>query len=539
MLRVGGVATRPLTPVDVLRLQRLVGNQATVRVLAGGRSPGATNRIQRGDDDDKPKTPAKTESASPPTTVPKNVAGSATAVGNVVGNVVGKGLAKGLKVAEGGPVGEAGAALTVAASFASTAITTYELVTAIHEAMTPKTEAEHSQALVKAGNAVKGLHDQAWGANSSATSLASAIHPTAHTGSIATSTLASVAALPAAYLGFATNLVGTAEKLTLLESLEQLQFSDWNNPKAALARADAEVAAAEESVTANRLAADAAVDLTRKQLEAQAAVSVQLTKLETSRQKALSSPEGRMAARNPDMPTVEEAYANDIERWTAWEKDSRAAYVQSVEAKKQAQAALAVSDAYLEAAKEKKASRETFKKAVEDWAAEQQKGGKKADADPEGRYVPLEEIWHYAMGRVKVGAARKGVATAAAVIGLVGGIVTLALGWTPVGWALAATAGAIALGFVGWKLGKAILRKTGILGKSNREVYAERLWRYAKLGYDEKEPSKSDEQVRKNQRSNALSLLKALGLGWTLKDIDDTSNEKAAIANIAAKMKAG
>lgn len=533
-----GQPARAVTRADVLRLQRLAGNQATMRILAGMRP----SVIQREGDDDLPK-PSKTEVT--PTGFQKGnqlaqgaLKGPEKAVGNAL-EKVGQGVEKGLGVSSGVGAEAFGTGMSLAVSYASTALHLVDLGTAVHQAMTPKTEAEHRQALDKAGNAIKTLHDDAWETTKSTSAVVHLLDPAAKAGTVGVGTLASVAAVPVAYLGFANNLVGTGEKLMRLQELEDLQFNLWSDPNAALAKAEAEIGTAQEAVAANKDAVQAANTLTKQQLAANSEVSVALTKLEISRKRAQESPEGQMAERHSDMPTVEESYSNDISRWTAYAEDSKAAYEQSVAAKKEAQSSYDTSVAYLQAAREKKDKREAFKKAVDTWASEQEASGKKANADPSKRYVPIEEIWHYTMGRVQVGAARKGVATAAAVIGLVGGIVTLALGWTPVGWALAATAGAIALGFVGWKLGKTILRKTGVLGKSDREVYAERLWHYAKEGYDALGPGKPDPEVRRNQRANAISLLKAIGLGWSIEDVDKTTNEKAAISNIADKLKAG
>ena len=532
-----GQPSRPVRRADVDRLQRLVGNQATMRILSGMRP----TAIQRNGDGDKP--PPKTESQPSlgediSKTEQDLLKGPVKGVGNFT-EKVGQGLDKGLQVSGGQGVEGFGTGVMLAMSFGNTVVHLVDLGTAVHQAMTPKTEEEHRQALDKAGNAVKSLHDEAWETTKSTSSFVGLLDPTAKIGTLGVGTLTSVAAVPAAYMSVATNLVGTAEKVMRLNELEDIQFNLWSDPNAALAKAEAEIRAADEAVTDNRATLQAAGELTKKQLAAHDEVSLMLTKLEVERNKARASPMGRMAERHSDMPTVDEAFSNDIERWTAYEKDSKAAYEQAVLAKKKAQVSYDTSVAFQKAALEKKEKREAFKNAVDAWAKEQESSGQKTNANPEKRYVPIEEIWHYAMGRVKVGVGRKGVATAAAVIGLVGGLVTLALGWTPVGWALAATAGAIALGLVGWKLGKSLLRKTGILGRSEREIYAERLWQYARDGYDPLGPGKPDPEVRRNQRANALSLLKALGLSWSIEDVDRTTNEKAAISKIAEKLKAG
>lgn len=537
MIGADGQLARALTPADVLRLQRTVGNQATLRIIDGMRSSTATRAIQREGDDDKPKQPSKAEvTPSGGDQAQKALKGPIAASGNVLAKG-GQGPSKDLHSGAGGVVQDIGTVEGLAASYLSAGIDLVNLGGAIRQAMQPKNEAEHQQALAKAGGLLKNLDGHAWNVTKSTSATVKLFNPAVHASAVGAQVVSALA-IPSAYIGFANNLVATGDQIMKLDELEQVQFSLWSNPSRALAMAEGEIAVAETMLEVNKAAYASAVKLTEEQLAASKEASGVLSYLLAQRKKAEDSPEGRMAARNPDLPTVEERFANDIARWTAYAKDAEIAYQRNVETQAEIQKTLESSIFYLEAAKEKKEAREKFKSAVDAWVKEQKESGKKAEADPSKRYVPLEEIWHYAMGRRQQGIARAGVKTAAAVIGLVGGIVTLALGWTPVGWALAATAGAIALGFIGWKLGKSAMRKLGVLGKSDREVYAERLWEYAKNGYDAKGP-RADAEMAHNQRVNALALLKAIGLNWSLKDVDDTTNEKAAIANIGQAMKAG
>jgi hypothetical protein len=91
-------------------------------------------------------------------------------------------------------------------------------------------------------------------------------------------------------------------------------------------------------------------------------------------------------------------------------------------------------------------------------------------------------------------------------------------GWTPVGWGLVLAAGAAGAAILLYKGGGLLLQKfRGTL--SPREVYARRLWNYARSGYDVGQAASPPVDVRQRNRADAIALLRALGVSWSEKDI--------------------
>jgi hypothetical protein len=345
---------------------------------------------------------------------------------------------------------------------------------------------------------------------------------------------AAVAAPISGYLSFSQKLLGVGTNLMGLYELEELQFSGWDKPGEALAAAKREKAQAERVRADAKAAHDAAAKAGGKHAAFLATAKEHETFLEAQLKDARKQEEDRRArGRPPSEISPEDAFAVDLENARRNRAEAERTSGAATQVEQAAAQALAEAEQRVDDATKKEKARADYEKFVSEELEKRGRDERYVDK-PEHRFVRIEEIWQYAMARRKVGAGRAAAGATAAMVGLVVGVFGLALGWTPVGWALAAAAGAVGLGILAFKAGKYFLRKAGWFDRSDRDVYAERLYDYAAKGFTPGKMSEPDEEMKTRLRTDARLLVRTLGVEWSA-----VERREDMIKKIADKMKAG
>lgn len=501
----------PVTRDSLLASQRLAGNRATAAAIAvqrngngdGGQSTGGTAKkvAQQG-------TEVVTESTG--------ALATATFSASTAPDFRGIELANGL--------GDLSAVSDATSAWLGLGLDIVVLGQAIKDSMDPRSEAEHEQALKRVEDVVKGSLAKSWNAGRQACNMigtfakeGSALKGAGEFGN-------SVAALPVAYLNFSTNLIKVGENYMTLANLEETQFSAWNSPDKALQAAEGEEKAVEQSAMNVSEALNSADDAAEKKQQTLKLVESLYHKVKKAKKDALKA-----AGRPSKEQEVEDAFWNELERRKKKYDKEKAGLARLEKAAGHLRELKKSTLGLWGTAADKTVARKNFKKAVDKEVAEQ-----KTDRQhPADRYVSITEIHLYAMDSITRKAWQNKALTAAALIGFAGGVVGLALGWTPVGWALIAASGAIGLGIAGFKLGRFALEKLGV-SRNKPKAYAKHLWQYATLGTTDKEPA-TDDAVKDARRRDALGLIRRLGLAWSPADVQKMA-PKDAISQIAEKI---
>jgi hypothetical protein len=324
------------------------------------------------------------------------------------------------------------------------------------------------------------------------------------TGSLALGAAATAAGLLIAYCDFAESLVEWAEDWEALQDAQELQFTGWHDPAAAAREARG------DKQRAVRLL-DGAGEMHGKAVRANSA-NYDLLKDEEARLQKRKAAASRDVT-DGDRGTALEMAQAELERGQAAYDEIAKAQKATEGNERDAMECIGRAVAMVGLATHKERCVAVFeselKKAID-------AGGKQTD--PSGRMVTLEEIRTFATSQKVKTLRRDKMRTFAALLGVAAGIQILMFGWTPVGWGLVLAAGAAGAAILLYKGGGLLLQKfRGTL--SPREVYARRLWNYARSGYDVGQAASPPVDVRQRNRADAIALLRALGVSWSEKDI--------------------
>ena len=486
-------------PDTIRRLQRSVGNAGLASALGSerrataGRATGPL--LQREDGDGVAETAKKVVTTGTEQT------GFASNVAGTVASALGRsGMAD-----QATYVGAGAGLLGSGIELMGTAAETYAALGVLLDPGRP--QAEHEKALDALGESAQ----KVWKSKNSIVTNATAIASTAKA-SASLGMVSSAAGVVTAYGDFATSLVDWGTDWMQLQEIQELQFTGWSDPARAANEALGDLRRTELLLVGAHAIADRAEKLRAQNAAAHSSVLDTLDKtsgaLESTR---------RAAPVSADMKLVQEGTVLNYESRVALLQAERQALMDNTQ--RSAFAVMAADQRVRQAqqmvvlASRKRQAAFIFQqelRAAADLAKE--------EPDPQSRHVPLMEIRQFAVAQSYNKLKRDTLKVVAAVIGLSAGIFILAFGWTPVGWGLAAAAGVIGLGILAYKGGGWLLRKfTGTL--TPREVYARRLWSYARAGYDEGYGSKPPPEVCERNAADALALLRVLGVSWSKADV--------------------
>ncbi|MQA15357.1 MAG: hypothetical protein GEV09_14640 [Pseudonocardiaceae bacterium] len=389
----------------------------------------------------------------------------------------------------------------------------WDLGDGIRTSLAPRSSAEHEEAMQRVGDSLVKLHGSTWKGVSKSANALSNVAPTA--GSVA-----SVAGVVAAYFGFATQLVKTGQSYMDLGEIQKAQL-DWADPKKALTEAGKETGMAGRAITATTQLRKRAAEAATKEQEG---LEEQKSRLAATNKKWEELKETTIGSRREDVDTAMEG---DQQRYQKAVDQSRQRLHGLKRDASSQNLAVVRAGMFEKHALEKRIARKNFSAALE----AQKKSGVKALED---RFIPLDEIKKFAEGKIQSDTWEQTALSAAAAVAFGGAVAGLALGWTPVGWALFGAAGLVGLGIGAFKLGKWVLTKTG-KRRSDEQIYAERLWQFARHGSTDKMPRAVDEEWKAGWQHDARSVLAGLGLSWSAGDVA-TMSDTAAIGSITTKL---
>jgi hypothetical protein len=486
-------------PDTIRRLQRSVGNAGLASALVGerrgtpARAGGAL--LQREDGD------GVTETAKKVVTTGAEQTGFASNVTGTVASALGRsGMAD-----QATYVGAGAGLLGSGIELMGTAAESYAALGVLMDPGRP--QAEHEQALDTLGESVQ----KVWKSKNSIVTNATAIASTAKA-SASLGMVSSAAGVVTAYGDFATSLVDWGTDWMQLQEIQELQFTGWSDPARAANEALGDLRRTELLLVGAHSIAAATEKLRHQNAAALEAVTDTLDRtsgaLESTR---------RAEPISADMKLVQEGTVLNEEQRVARLRAERLALVEDTQ---NSAFAVAAADRRVKQAEQMVVLASRKRQAAFVFQRELRAAADlaKSEPDPQARHVPLMEIRQFAVAQSYTKLKRDTLKVVAAVIGLSAGIFILAFGWTPVGWGLAAAAGVIGLGILAYKGGGWLLRQiTGTL--TPREVYARRLWAYARAGYDEGFGSKPPPEVCERNAGDALALLRVLGVSWTKADV--------------------
>ncbi len=483
----------PLTPESVLASQQLAGNRATTAAIAvqrNGNGDGLSGKAKKGIEKGADVSDKGADAASLGE-LPR--AWGETGVSNAFGNTATGLYAVGSFLQFGGDLGNLGGGIATA--------------------LRPRSAAEHEKAVQQVGDSLVSMHGSSWKVVSKGANTLGNYSSTA--GSVA-----SVAGVVAAYFGFANQLLKAGQCYMDLSKLQEAQL-DWDDPKKAKKKAGEETKVAERLIPETTKLRDRAGEVAAKEQELLGVHEARLKAIDKQWEKRQQTMHGELReeldiAMGGDQQRQQEAIDQSRKRLHGLKRD---AYSKN--------AAVVQAGMFQKHALEKEIARKNFSAALE----AQKKSGVKSLED---RFIPLDEIKKFAEGKITSDTWEQTALSAAAAIAFGGAVAGLALGWTPVGWALFGAAGLVGLGIGAYKFGKWVLTKTG-KRRSDEEIYAERLWQFARHGTTDKIPRAVDDEWKAGWQHDARSVLAGLGLNWSADEVA-TMSGTAAIGTITKKL---
>ena len=302
-----------------------------------------------------------------------------------------------------------------------------------------------------------------------------------HTGFVAGAVSHSFGAV-AAYGDLAKSMVSWGSNWMAFQGLQEVQVHGWSDPQRAVS------AAKSDHETATKLEIQA-IQMTSQLGVSEQEITSRLSRVDGYIQQIDRSVE--KDARALDMA------GRDLDRLKTERRSLEAELSLLAEAKESGtQSIMSLADAATAAHHKVKA--------VTQFAA--QLKARDRTGDPGSRDITLEEIRQYMLEQQVKKLHRDTLRVVGSAIGLAAGLTIVALGWTPIGWGLAAAAGVIGATIIITKAGLWIYRK--IKGqRSISEVYAERLWSYAKTGLAGSQTAALGDKAKTSQQATARKLL--------------------------------